>query len=230
MPVLDRTARWTTAVGLVLVPLLFLLLPSLLPGAEFTSPEEQYRAFAAGLDMTAGFALQVSGSVALLLTAAAGLVVLAPRRRGAVVGAVAAVLGAAGSIVLLLLLGVELAGRHVLTTLDDVDLAVATMVDLSESSTYAVLLLGGLLAILLFPPVLALGLWRARIVPLALPLLFLLPLAVGFLPLPAALAEVLPTALLVLTCAWAALLLVRARAAGPAAAPAGALPAAGVPG
>jgi hypothetical protein len=69
-------------------------------------------------------------------------------------------------------------------------------------------LLVGLVGFFLTLPLLVFALWRSRIVPIVVPLLFALPVLVGFVPLPVD-TTVLGGVTMLIPCLWASVQLVR---------------------
>ena len=130
------------------------------------------------------------------------------RARGRTLGAIGLITGMITAIVLLVVLGYELAMQTVLISATDTDAAVSQVVVLSASPMFGVPLLVGLLGFFLTLPLLALALWRSRIVPILVPLLFALPVLIGFVPLPVD-TTVLAGVLMLIPCLWMSVQLVR---------------------
>jgi hypothetical protein len=212
MDIQSRTDRWLTALAFPLVPLLLLLLPALLlGGSDYATAEEQFTALAGKPFPYWGLGSQISGAVLLLPATLGVLQLVRRRRRGVVLGSVGAVLGLAGTIALLLVLGVELAMAFLVE--DGTDSAVQLALGIGEWDRYLLLLSVGLVGPFLALPVLALALWRSRVVPLVVPLLFLAPAAVAFVPLPDQAANLVPMILMLVPSVWVGMRLVRLPAA-----------------
>ena len=80
-----------------------------------------------------------------------------------------------GGISLLVVMGFELAMLTVLTSATDTEAAVSLVVALSTGPAFMIPILVGLVGFFLTLPLLALALWRSRVVPIVVPLLFALP-------------------------------------------------------
>lgn len=199
---IDAMFRWLGAVGIVLAPFGLFVLPNLMYPDSPVTAEEQFTAIAAGDGGGyAGILVQVGGSVALLIAALAiGSHVIA-RRRGRTLGAIGLIIGTVTAIALLLVLGFELALHSILISATDVDAAVSLVVDLSTGPAFAIPITVGLVGFYLTLPLLALALWRTGLIPIIVPLLFVLPLLIGFIPLPFDVA-ILTGLLLLAPCLW----------------------------
>jgi hypothetical protein len=210
MSVIDLLKRWLSAGAVTLAPLLMLVLPPLvLPGAEYTNAEEQTRAFATSGFPFQGLAMQISGAI-FLIPAVLGIAgTLFRRQRGVILGAVGLVIGMVATCALLLVLGVELGMAFVLSHGNDTEAKVALALATSRWPVYSALLAVGFGALLLALPILALALWRSRVVPIVVPLLFLLPILIGFAPLPPTAANLVPSFGLLLPCVWITVQLLR---------------------
>ena len=224
---IDAMFRWLGAVGIVLAPFGLFVLPNLMYPDTPETAEEQFTAIAAGGGGEyAGILIQVGGSVALLIAALAiGSYVIA-RRRGRTLGAIGLIIGTVTAIALLLVLGFELALHSILISATDVDAAVSLVVDLSTGPAFAIPITVGLVGFYLTLPLLALALWRTGSIPIIVTLLFVLPLLIGFIPLPFDVA-ILTGLLLLAPCLWMGVRLVLWRAAEVA--PSATLAPAGVP-
>ena len=216
MDIQSRSDRWLTALALPLVPFLLLLLPALLldPTAQYSTAREQAEALAGQPFPYWSLGVQAAGGVLLLPAALGVLALVRRRRRGVVLGSVGAALGVSGAIALLLLLGIELAMGFLVE--DGSPAAVDASLAIGEWTVFGALLVVGLAAPFLALPVLAWALWRSRVVPVVVPLLFLVPLALGFVPLPDAVANVLPTVAMLVPAVWMGARLVRLPATAPA--------------
>ncbi len=206
---LDVTLRWLGAVGITVAPLGLFVLPGLLHPEPYETAEEQFAAIAeGGGGEYLALGLQLFGS-AFLLAAALGIGGCAiARGRGRALGAIGLATGTVASVALLVVMGFELAMLTILTSAGDTDAAVAQTVGLSQEPAYGIPLLIGLVGFFLTLPLLALALWRSRVVPLVVPLLFLLPVLVAFVPLPVD-TTVLGGVLMVLPCVWMSVRLAR---------------------
>jgi hypothetical protein len=206
---LDVALRWLGAIGITLAPLGIFVLPGLLHPEPYETAEDQFTAIAEG---TGGeylaLGLQIFGA-AILMAAALGIGgCTIARARGRTLGAIGLITGMITAIVLLVVLGYELAMQTVLISATDTDAAVSQVVVLSASPMFGVPLLVGLLGFFLTLPLLALALWRSRIVPILVPLLFALPVLIGFVPLPVD-TTVLAGVLMLIPCLWMSVQLVR---------------------
>ena len=205
--------RWVGAVGIVLAPLCVFLIPQLMYPQEFETPADQFRAIADG--STGGYAgqvMQICGAVALIAAALGigGLTIA--RHRGRTLGIIGLATGAVAAISILVVLGFETAVAVVLiSSTMDTDAAVALAVELYSSPAFTIPLLVGLGGFMAALIVLALALWRSRVVPIVVPLLFLLPLLVTFIPLPASAAAMVPNLLILVPCLWISVQLIRGR-------------------
>jgi hypothetical protein len=206
---IDAIVRWMGAAGIALAPFGLFVLPNLMHPETPTTAEEQFTAMAeGGGGAYAAQLIQVGGCVALLVAALAiGSYVIA-RRRGRTLGAIGLIIGTVTSIALLVVMGFELAMLTMLTSATDTDAAVSLVVDLSTGPAFAIPLMVGLVGFYLTLPLLALALWRTGLIPIIVPPLFVLPLLIGFIPLPFDVA--IATGVLVLApCLWMAVRLVR---------------------
>lgn len=209
-------SRWLAAAGFALAPLLLWVLPSLLARAEYANPEEQFRAFASGPPRYGLFLLQAAGAACLVPASLGVLALLRVRRRGVRLGYLGAVLSLATAILGLLLIGAELTQVFVVTYGDDTDAMVDLALAINQWTLFTVLLFGTILGFLLSPPLLALGLWRAKIVPFAAVALFLLPAAAGILPVDGLPGRLLLAVCLLAPSGWVAERILRAPAGQPA--------------
>ena len=208
--VISLLLRWLSAAAITLAPGLVVVLPSLiLPGADYTNAEEQYRAFASGGFPYQGLVLQITGAV-LLVPAVQGIAGIVFRRgRGVILGLAGLVIGMVAAFALLLLLGSELGMAFVLSHGNDTEARVSLALAMSRWTVYSALLAVGFAAFFIALPILALALWRSRLVPIVVPLLFLLPILIGFAPLPARAIELLASLGLLLPCGWITVRLLR---------------------
>jgi hypothetical protein len=214
---LDMALRWLGAVGITLAPLGLFVLPGLLHPEPYETAEDQFTAIAEG---TGGeylaLGLQIFGS-AILMAAALGIgVYTIARGRGRTLGAIGLIIGMVTAVILLVVLGFELATLTILISATDTDAAVAQVVGLSASPVFGVPLLVGLIGFFLTLPLLALALWRSRIVPIVVPLLFALPVLIGQMPLPVD-TTVLAGVLMLVPCLWISVQLIRGAVAKPSA-------------
>ena len=210
MNVIEPVGRWLGAVAVTLAPMLVLVLPPLvLPGAEFNTAEEQARAFAIGGFPYQGLVMQITGAV-LLVPAVLGMAgTVFRRRRGVILGLIGLVIGMVATFALLLILGMELGMAFVFSYGNDTEARVALAVAMGRWPVYGALLGVGFAAFFLALPILAVALWRGRVVPLVVPLLFLLPILIGLAPLPATAANLVPSFGLLLPCMWITVQLAR---------------------
>ena len=206
---LDVALRWLGAVGITLAPLGLFVLPGLLHPEPYETAEDQFTAIAEGPGSEyLALGLQIFGS-AILMAAALGIGgCTIARGRGRTLGVIGLITGMVTAVVLLVVLGYELAMQTVLISSTDTDAAVSQVVDLSASPMFGVPLLVGLLGFFLTLPLLALALWRSRIVPILVPLLFALPVLIGFVPLPVD-GTVLGGVLMLIPCLWMSVQLIR---------------------
>jgi hypothetical protein len=210
---IDAVRRWMGALGITLAPFGLFVLPTLMHPEPYATAEEQFRDIAesGGGGEYAAQLIQVGGSASLMVAALAiGSFVIA-RRRGRTLGAIGLVTGTVTAIALLVVMGFELAMLTILISATDADAAVALVVDLSTGPAFAIPLAVGLVGFYLTLPLLALALWRTGLVPIIVPLLFVLPLLIGFIPLPFD-VTVASGLLLLVPCLWMAVRLVLWRA------------------
>ena len=210
MDLVDLAKRWLTAAGVLLAPLLVFVLPPLvLPGGDAANAEEQTRLFAEQGFPFQGLAMQITGAV-LLVPAVLGIAgMVQHRRRGLVLGVIGLVIGMVAAFALLLALGFELGMAFVLTNEADKEVAIALGLAMGRWSVFGTLLGIGLGGFFLALPVLALGLWRSRVIPLVVPALFLLPLLVAVVPMPPMAATLVPSLALMVPCGWIAVQVLR---------------------
>ena len=209
----DSVMRWVGAVGITLAPLAVFLVPQLMYPQNFETPADQFEAIAEGsVGGYAGQVVQICGAVALMAAALGigGLTIA--RRRGRTLGILGLVTGAVAAISILVVLGFETAVAVVLISSSmATDAAVALAVELYSSPAFTVPLLVGLGGFMVALLILAFALWRSRVVPIVVPLLFLLPLLVTFIPLPATASALVPNLLMLVPCLWISVQLIRAR-------------------
>jgi hypothetical protein len=210
MNVIERINRWLSAAAVTLAPLLVLVLPALvLPGAEYNTAEEQAREFATSGFPYQGLAMQITG-VILLVPAVQGMAgTVFRQRRGVILGTVGLVIGMVASFALLLVLGIELGTAFVFSYGNDTEARVALAVAMGRWPVYGALLGVGFAAFLVALPILAVALWRGRVVPIVVPLLFLLPILTGFVPLPPPADHLVPSFGVLLPCVWITVQLLR---------------------
>lgn len=209
----DAVRRWMGAVGITLAPVGLFVVPTLMHPEPYATAEEQFRDIAegGGSGEYAAQLIQLGACVFLLIAALAiGSHVIA-RGRGRTLGAIGLIIGTVTAIALLVVMGSELAMLTILMSMADADAAVALVVDLSTGPAFAIPLMIGLVGFYLTLPLLALALWRTGSVPIVVPLLFVLPLLIGFVPLPFD-VTVASGVLLLVPCLWMAVSLVRGRA------------------
>ena len=199
---LDVVLRWLGAVGITLAPLGIFVLPGLLHPEPYETAEDQARAMAEGNGGEyLALGLQLFGS-ALLIPAALGIGGYAiARGRGRALGAIGLATGMVAAVALLVVMGFELALLTLLISSTDTDAAVAQMIGLSTTPAYGIPLLVGLGGLFLTLPLLALALWRSRVVPIVVPLLLALPVLIGQMPLPVH-TTVLTGVLMLVPCLW----------------------------
>ena len=201
--------RWLGAVGITLAPLGLFVLPGLMYRESYETAEEQFRAIAQDSGGGSPGQLVQLGSVVFLMAAAIGIGGFSiSRGRGRTLGAIGLTTGMVGAISLLVVMGFELAMLTVLMSAADTEAAVALVETLSTGPVFFVPLLVGLVGFFLTLPLLALSLWRNRTVPIIVPLLFVLPPLIGFVPLPVD-GTVLSGVLLLVPCVWMTVQLIR---------------------
>ena len=209
----ESLLRWGGAVGVVLAPLGISVLPALFFPSDFENAEEQFRAMAGGSEAYAPLLLQTGGAIFLLVAALGigGYTIL--RGRGGTLGAIGLIVGMVGAICALVTMGFELSMAFVLQTAPDRDTAVTMALALNSWPPFVICLIAAIAGFLLALPMLALALWRARVVPLLVPLLFLLPPLIGLIPVPV-LAGTVATLLTLVPCVWMAVQLIRVEPEG----------------
>jgi hypothetical protein len=201
--------RWMGAIGITLAPLGLFVIPGLMYPEPVETAEEQFRAIAEGSGGGYPALLAQIFGVVFLLAAALGIGGVAiARGRGRTLGAIGLVTGVLTAISLLVVLGFELATLTALISATDTDAAVALVAALSSGPVFTIPLLIGLVGFFLTLPILALALWRSGMVPIVVPLLFVLPVLIGFVPLPFD-PTVVSGLLLVLPCLWMTAQLIR---------------------
>jgi hypothetical protein len=206
---LDVALRGMGAIGIALAPLGLFVLPGLLHPEPYETAEDQFRSFAEGNGAEyLALGLQLLGS-ALLIPAALGIGgYTIARNRGRALGAIGLATGMVAAVALLVVMGFELAMMTILVSATDTDAAVAQMIGLSTTPAYGIPLLVGLSGFFLTLPLLALALWRSRVVPIAVPLLLALPVLIGQMPLPVD-TTVLGGVLMMVPCLWISVQLIR---------------------
>jgi hypothetical protein len=216
MRVIDRLSRWLAAIAVTLAPLLALVLPSsVLPGAEYTNPEEQFTAYANSRFPFEGLWLQIAGAVFLIPAVQGVAAQVRGGRRGRAPALVSHLIGMVAAISLLLVLGIELGMAFIVSHSSDKEGAVALLVAMSKWDVYGVLLWIGLAGFFLALPALALALWRSGVVSIVVPILFLLPVLSPLLPLPGRAADLMPSFAMLLPCVWITVQLLRHQGPSP---------------
>ena len=208
--------RWLGAIGITLAPLCIFVIPGLMYSGTFETNEEQFRAIAEGTHGGyLGQAVQTCGAV-FVMAAALGIggYVIA-RGRGRTLGLIGMLVGMLGAITLLLLLGYELAVLLSLKSDADVETRVAMAVAMFDQPVFLIFLLVGLGGYSLALPILAFALWRSRVLPIIVPLLFLLPPLFSLVPLFAGVPYIVLSLLVLLPCVWATVQLIRMAPVGP---------------
>ncbi|WP_109210343.1 MULTISPECIES: hypothetical protein [Microbacterium] len=206
---LDVTLRWLGAIGITLAPLGLFVLPGLLNPEPYETAEEQFTAFAEGVNgVYPAQMLQLFGSICLMVSALGIGGITIARRRGRTLGVIGLATGVIGAIALLLVIGFELAMLTVLMSGTDTQATVAQVIEIFAQPSFGIPLMVGLVGFFVTLPLLALALWRSRIVPLVVPLLFVLPVVVGFVPLPID-ATVAGGVALLVPCVWMSAQLIR---------------------
>jgi len=202
--------RWLGAIGITLAPLCIFVIPGLMYSGTFETNEEQFRAIAEGTH--GGYEGQVSQICGAVFTMAAALGIggfVIARGRGKTLGVIGLVTGMLGAITLLLLLGYESAVLIALKSASDTDAAVTLALALFNEPVFLILLLAGLGGYSLALPILAFALWRTGVLPIIVPLLFLLPPLFSLVPLFAAVPYIVLSLLVLLPCVWATVQLIR---------------------
>jgi len=214
---LEVALRWLGALGITLAPLGLFVLPGLLHPEPYETAEDQFTAIAEGAGgeyLAQG--LQLLGS-AFLMAAALGIGGCAiARGRGRTLGAIGLAVGMVAAVGLLVVMGFELAMLTILISATDTDSAVAQVIGLSTGPAFAIPLLVGLGGFSLTLPILGFALWRSRVVPIVVPLLFALPVLIGFVPLPVD-TTVLSGVLMMVPCLWMSVQLIRGAVTKPGA-------------
>lgn len=209
VPVLEPAERWLAAGGVLLAPLLVLVLPQLVFATDYSSAEEQFRAIANGRTMYGGLLIQIAGAICLVPAVLGTAGVVLRRGRGTTLGLIGVVIGLGVTFAMLLVLGIELAQHFIASVGRDKEAAIALALALNEWPVFGALLITALIGLFLTLLISALALWRACVVPVVVPALFLLPLLVVFIPLPGLAAVVVPTLCLLVPCLWMSVQLAR---------------------
>lgn len=206
---LDVALRWLGAIGITLAPLGLFVLPGLLHPEPYETAEDQARAIAEGSGGEyLALGLQLFGS-ALLIPAALGIGgYTIARGRGRVLGAIGLATGMVTAVTLLVVMGFELATLTILISSTDTEAAVAQMLSLSTTPAYGIPLAVGLIGFFLTLPLLALALWRSRVVPIVVPLLLASPVLIGMAPLPVD-TTLLAGVVMLVPCLWTSVQLIR---------------------
>ena len=159
--------------------------------------------------------MQIFGAV-FVMAAALGIggFVIA-RGRGRTLGVIGLVTGMLGAITLLVVLGFELAVLIALKSATDKEAAVAIAVALFNEPVFLIPLLVGLGGYSLALPILAFALWRSRMLPIIVPLLFVLPPLFSLVPLFAGVPYMVLSLLVLLPCVWTTVQLIRGEPVGP---------------
>lgn len=227
---LEMALRWVGGVGIVLAPLGLFVIPGLLHPEPYETLEAQSAAIAEGAGGEYLALLSQLSASALLMAAALGIGgCTIVRGRGRTLGAIGLTTGMVAAVAILVVMGYELAMMTVLLSATDKGAAVAQVVSLSKAPAFAVPLLIGLVGFFVTLPLLAFALWRSRVVPIIVPLLFVLPVAIGFVPLPVD-TTVLGGVLMLLPCLWMSVQLLRGALAPANTDTASTVPSAGVAG
>ena len=216
MDLVDLVKRWLTAAGVLLAPLLVFVLP------PWSCRAVIRRTLRSRLDFSwnrgfrsQGLAMQITGAV-LLVPAVLGIAgIVQHRRRGLVLGLFGLVIGMVSAFGLLLALGFELGMAFVLTNEADKEVAIALGLAMGRWSVFGTLLGIGLSSFFLALPILALALWRSRVIPLVVPVLFLLPLLVPLVPMPSMAATLVPSLGLMVPCGWIGVQVLRRAGSAP---------------
>jgi len=215
----DGVNRFMAAVGVIGVPLLILVLPALLSlGVDYTSPKSQFEAMAQEPASYGELLLQAGGAISLLMACLGVLGAVAGMGRGLVLGWVGFVIGVVGAVSLLVALGAELAVAFLLAAATDKAAMVNLALALNDWVLFAIFLWTGLAGVFLALPIMALALWRGRFVSAVVPALFLVPVVIGFVPLPEEAANLVPSFALLIPSVWMAVGLLNRRS-GAAGAP-----------
>jgi hypothetical protein len=206
----ESALRWLGAIGITLAPLCVFVIPGLMYSGTFETNEEQFRAIAEGSHGGyLGQAVQTCGAV-FVMAAALGIggFVIA-RRRGRTLGIIGLIVGMLGAITLLLLMGYESAVLLSLKSDADMDTRVAMAVAMFNEPAFLILLLAGLGGYSLALPILAFALWRSSVLPIIVPLLFLLPPLFSLVPVFAGVPYIVLSLLVLLPCVWTSVQLIR---------------------
>jgi hypothetical protein len=202
--------RWVGAIGITLAPLCIFVIPGLMYSGTFETNEQQFRAIAEGSH--GGYEGQLSQIFGAVFVMAAALGIggfVITRGRGRTLGVIGLITGMVGAIALLLVLGFESAVLIALKSATDTDASVSLAVALFNEPVFLILLLVGLGGYSLALPILAFALWRSRVLPIIVPLLFLLPPLFSLVPLFAGVPYMILSLLVLLPCVWATIHLIR---------------------
>lgn len=216
---IDSVLRWSGAVGITLAPLGLFVLPGLMHPEPYETLEEQATAFAEGNGGEyLAQATQLSSAVFLMVAALGigGFTIV--RGRGRTLGTVGLTTGMIAGISILVVMGFELCMQGILHSGMDTDSAVSLVVELSAGPAFMIPILIGLVGFYLTLPLLAFALWRSKVVPIVVPLLFALPVLSGFVPLPFD-ATVTGGVLMLVPCVWMSVQLIRGVPIRPVASP-----------
>jgi hypothetical protein len=172
-------------IGVVFGPLLFMPLPSILFPPPYETPAENFRALA-GADsggIMIPLLMQLLGA-ALIVPGALGMVhLLLSRRRVILPGHIGGGLAVLGAFSAMVMLGIEMAQNFLLLQGRDKEAMISLALALNESAVFGIFLFTALIGIFLGLLILVISLTVARFIPVWLPAMFLLPLAIGLLPL-----------------------------------------------
>jgi hypothetical protein len=177
-------------IGVIFGPLLFMPLPSILFPPPYETPAENFRALA-GADsggIMIPLSMQLLGA-ALIVPGALGMVhLLLIRRRAVLLGHIGGSLAVLGAFSAMVILGMEMAQQFLLVQGPDKEAMISLALELNESAVFGIFLFTALIGIFLGLLILVISLTVARFIPVWLPAMFLLPLAIGLLPLQSQLA------------------------------------------
>ncbi len=206
----DSVLRWLGAIGVTVAPLCIFVIPGLMYSRTFANAEEQFRAIAEGSH--GGYAGQLSQICGAVFVMAAALGIggfVIARGRGRTLGVIGLITGMVGAIALLLVLGFESAVLVALKSATDTDAAVTLAETVFNAPVFMILLLVGLGGYSLALPILAFALWRSRVLPIIVPLLFVMPPLISLVPLFAGVPLMVLSLLILLPCVWTTVLLIR---------------------
>jgi hypothetical protein len=224
-PQASRFARYRllAAVAVTSGPLFFLVLPALLFPQPHETPAENLAAYAeeAAARQYIPLLLQLVGAVWLVAVALGILHVLLQRRRAIAVGYAGAAALLIGAFSAMTAIGMELAQIRVVHLDEDTAAMVDVALAIQEGAVFGTFLFATLLGVFLGMLVLAAGLWQAGVIPPWPLLLFLVPIAVAFLPLPGRGNEIGALVVLLVPLLWISIALGRTATAAELSAEAG---------